>query len=143
MLPRPLYESMPLGCLALGALVAGLGHTPLLWFAGGMLFGCGALLWVMRSSYRRTDLVIYPDKRWFQPEWFYELQPFMLLAAAVIIARLHELGPWLALLPALWALNCLRLRLHSRHHRREFAGEQLKRHRVPARRVSNRRTTNS
>ncbi|KUE80199.1 hypothetical protein ATO46_03365 [Aeromonas schubertii] len=143
MLPRPLYESMPLGCLALGALVAGLGHAPLLWFAGGMLFGCGALLWVMRSSYRRTDLVIYPDKRWFQPEWFYELQPFMLLAAAVIIARLHELGPWLALLPALWALNCLRLRLHSRHHRREFAGEQLKRHRVPARRVCNRRTTNS
>ncbi|WP_368166130.1 hypothetical protein [Aeromonas sp. R9-1] len=143
MLPRPLYESMPLGCLALGALVAGLGHAPLLWFAGGMLFGCGALLWVMRSSYRRTDLVIYPDKRWFQPEWFYELQPFMLLAAAVIIARLHELGPWLALLPALWALNCLRLRLHSRHHRRGFAGEQLKRHRVPARRVSNRRTTNS
>ena len=49
----------------------------LVWLAGALLFVAGAASWMMRSSYRRTDLVIFPTKRWFQPEWLYEAQPFI------------------------------------------------------------------
>lgn len=34
----------------------------LLWLAGALLFVAGAASWMMRPSYRRTDLVIFPTK---------------------------------------------------------------------------------
>ncbi|MGY3925787.1 hypothetical protein [Aeromonas simiae] len=128
MLVRPLYESLPPLCLLGGSAALALGDQPLLWLAGILLLGSGTLIWVMRSNYRRTDLVIYPARRWLKPEWLYELQPFLLLLLALLLSHWPLYGPWLALLPGGWALRCLLLRQRRRHHATGLT-RQLRRHR--------------
>ncbi len=60
MLPPWIYEQLPLLYLLLSAALWSFAHSPLLWLAATLLFAVGALIWMMRSNYRRTDLVIYP-----------------------------------------------------------------------------------
>ena len=125
MLPLWLYESLPAASLGGGLLLLHLAVHPLLLGGGALLFGCGALLWMMRSSYRRTDLVVYPSHWWFRPEWLYEAQPFLWLGLAATLGRLEQ-GTWLALLASGWALRCLWARHRHRHHADGLAS-QLKR----------------
>lgn len=113
MLPLWIYEQLPLLYLLLSAVLWFFAHSPLLWLAAILLFVVGALLWMMRSNYRRTDLVIYPAKRWLQPEWCYEALPFLWLALGLVLLRLPDTT---ALLPCLWAGRCLWTRRRHRHH---------------------------
>ncbi|MGL5498733.1 MAG: hypothetical protein ACRDCQ_17470, partial [Aeromonas sobria] len=107
MLPPFIYERLPsLYLLAAVALIM-LNEQRLLWFAGALLFIVGAVTWMMRSSYRRTDLIIFPAKRWLQPEWLYEAQPFVLLALGLVISQLAAPIVLAAFVPCLWACRCL------------------------------------
>ena len=116
MLPPWIYEQLPLLYLLLSAGLWVLAHSPLLWRAAILLVVVGALLWMMRSNYRRTDLVIYPAKRWLQPEWCYEALPFLWLALGLVLLRQPDTTALLALLPCLWGGRCLWTRRRHRHH---------------------------
>ncbi|MCY9821903.1 hypothetical protein [Aeromonas media] len=116
MLPPWIYEQLPLLYLLLSAVLWFFAHSPLLWLAAILLFVVGALLWMMRSNYRRTDLVIYPAKRWLQPEWYYEALPFLWLALGLVLLRQPDTTALLALLPCLWGGRCLWTRRRHRHH---------------------------
>lgn len=116
MLPLWIYEQLPLLYLLLSAVLWFFAHSPLLWLAAILLFVVGALLWMMRSNYRRTDLVIYPAKRWLQPEWYYEALPFLWLALGLVLLRQPDTTALLALLPCLWGGRCLWTRRRHRHH---------------------------
>lgn len=117
MLPTFIYERLPASCLVGGAVM--LVHSPhLLSLMGGiLLFIAGSLIWVMRSTRRRRDLVVYPNRRWLMPEWLYELRPFLCIAIALLSWRLsdqRELQLVLAILIS-WSLWCLfRRTLHRR-----------------------------
>ncbi|MFM7968809.1 hypothetical protein ACF2JD_11705 [Aeromonas sp. A-5] len=121
MLPPWIYEQLPLLYLLLSAVLWSFAHSPLLWLAATLLFAVGALIWMMRSNYRRTDLVIYPAKRWLQPEWYYEALPFLWLALGLVLLRLPDTTALLGLLPCLWAGRCLWARRRHRHHTRGLA----------------------
>lgn len=121
MLPSWLYEQLPGLYLLLSAGLVLFVHSPLIWLAAALLFGAGAFIWMMRSNYRRTDLVIFPAKRWFQPEWCYEALPFVWLALALLLLRLPGSTALLALLPGLWGCRCLWARRHHRHHAQGLA----------------------
>ncbi|MDM5093309.1 hypothetical protein [Aeromonas rivipollensis] len=121
MLPPWIYEQLPLLYLLLSAVLWSFAHSPLLWLAATLLFAVGALIWMMRSNYRRTDLVIYPAKRWLQPEWYYEALPFLWLALGLVLLRLPDTTALLALLPCLWGGRCLWARRRHRHHARGLA----------------------
>ena len=116
MLPPWIYEQLPLLYLLLSAVLWSFAHSPLLWLAATLLFAVGALIWMMRSNYRRTDLVIYPAKRWLQPEWYYEALPFLWLALGLVLLRQPDTTALLALLPCLWGGRCLWTRRRHRHH---------------------------
>ena len=121
MLPPWIYEQLPLLYLLLSAALWSFAHSPLLWLAATLLFAVGALIWMMRSNYRRTDLIIYPAKRWLQPEWYYEALPFLWLALGLVLLRLPDTTALLALLPCLWGCRCLWARRRQRHHTRGLA----------------------
>lgn len=129
MLPRALYEPLPTLTLALGSALLAVAHSPLIWLGGILLFAYGTLLWMMRSSYRRTDLIVYPEGARMIPEWLYELTPFLTLALAMLMLHLPAYGALLALLPAGWALCRLSQRSRCRRHQDGFTA-QLKRHGV-------------
>ncbi|MGL4249630.1 MAG: hypothetical protein ACRCR1_03060 [Aeromonas sp.] len=116
MLPSFIYERLPSIYLTIAISTIMLSEHPLLWFAGTLLFIAGAITWMMRSSYRRTDLVIFPTKRWLKPEWLYEAQPFIWLALGLVMSQMAAPGTLVALLPCLWACRCLWARHHYRHH---------------------------
>jgi len=116
MLPPFLYERLPSVYLLTAIAIIVVSEQPLLWFAGALLFIAGAVTWMMRSSYRRTDLVIFPTKRWLQPEWLYEAQPFIWLALALVMSQFSTTSALMAIVPCLWACRCLWARHHFRHH---------------------------
>jgi hypothetical protein len=126
MLPSWLYEQLPNFYLLLSAGLLLFAHSPLLWLAASLLFVAGALVWMMRSNYRRTDLVIFPASHCFQPEWYYEALPFLWLALGLLLLRLPDTPALLALLPCLWGSRCLWARRRHRHHTQGLA-LQLKR----------------
>ncbi|MGL4352831.1 MULTISPECIES: hypothetical protein [Aeromonas] len=131
MCPHWLYERLPVCYLLTAVGMITLTQTPLLWLAGSLLFVAGAVIWMMRSSYRRTDLIIFPTKRWFKPEWLYEAQPFIWLALGLLLSRLPNAAALLAVIPCVWACRCLWARSHYRHH---ASGLVLHLRRDPARR---------
>ena len=119
MLPRLLYESLPLFYLLAGLLFLVVTKQPLLLFAGLLLYTCGTLIWVMRSGNRRTDNTRYANKRNMTPEWLYELQPFIQIGLVLLLWR-QPLALWLQLLSlplVAWALICLQRRSQFRHHK--------------------------
>lgn len=121
MLPSWLYEQLPNLYLLISAGLLLFAHSPLLWLAAALLFVAGALVWTRRSHHRRTDLVIFPARRWFRPEWYYEALPFIWLALGLLLLRLPGTPTLLALLPCLWGCRCLWARRHHRHHRLRLA----------------------
>lgn len=116
MLPHWLYERLPALYLLTATGIILLTRIPVLGLIGALLFVAGALIWMMRSCYRRTDLILFPAKQWFKPEWLYEAQPFIWLAVALLLSHLPGTLALLALLPGLWACHCLWARHHHRHH---------------------------
>ena len=119
MLPRLLYESLPLFYLLAGLLFLVVTKQPLLLFAGLLLYTCGTLIWVMRSGNRRTDNTRYANKRNMTPEWLYEIQPFIQIGLVLLMWR-QPLALWLQLLSlplVAWAHICQQRRSQFRHHK--------------------------
>lgn len=117
MLPAVIYERLPAGCLLAGALLLIHPGHQLSLLGGILLFAAGSLIWSMRSTRRRRDLVIYPSSKWLEPDWLYELRPFVLIAIALLCARQTGQRELLLLLSTLigWELWCLlRQHLHRR-----------------------------
>ncbi|WP_432463853.1 hypothetical protein [Agarivorans sp. QJM3NY_33] len=121
MLPKVIYELLPSGYLS-----AGTGSILLLdpWLAnlgGAILFAMGALIWVIRSNYRRDDRdrKSFITKHKVLPEALYEFIPFAYLASAVLLLSLLSNTPslFLALVACYRGLKLLYKRSQYRNHR--------------------------
>ncbi len=132
MLPLFVYELLPLTYTLSGGLLLLRGNMELLLMGGLLLYVCGSLISVLRSSARRRDIVLYPSKLWLQPEWLYELMPFMQIGIVILVWRSAlPLGLQLASLCLLgWALICLHRRhIHRLGHQRSPLRSQRHHHR--------------
>lgn len=129
MLPLFIYELLPLTYTLSGGLLLLRSNMELLLMGGLLFYICGALISILRSTARRRDLVFYPHKFWLQPEWLYELMPFLQIGLVILVWRSPlPLGIQLASFGLLgWALLCL----HRRHiHRQGQRRTQRKRHHI-------------
>lgn len=119
MLSKMTYELLPTTYL-----VAGIGSISMLEtsygiIAGAILYSVGALVWVMRSNYRRTDERRHPKKSLIMlPEWLYEFVPFLLIACSAVIIQLSQqfAATISATVLTLYAMHKLYLRYQHRHH---------------------------
>lgn len=127
MLPKLLYEVKPHACLLSGCWLSSVATNPFFLSAGLLLFGSGAVLWVLRSEYRRTDdpnfipvneLLIYPP-------WLYEFLPFIYIISGIGLVR-YDNTQWFTIAGSaiiFWGLYCLIKRtIHRqpiRHPRRK------------------------
>lgn len=130
MLPLVVYELLPLTYTLSGGLLMLRSNMELLLIGGLLLYVCGAIVTALRSTARRRDVVLYPSKLWLQPEWLYELMPFLQIGVVILVWRSAQpLGMQLASLCLLgWALICLR----RRHiHRLGHSRSPLRNHRHP------------
>ena len=91
MLPKPIYEAMPVAYLVVGsALVVGSEHV-LLFIAGCALFIAGSMIAFFRSEFRRMDNHDSPlHKLVILPEYVYEMLPFSYLLASLLIIRYSD-----------------------------------------------------
>lgn len=119
MLNKLTYEVLPSTYL-----LTGVGSISLLEphygiIAGFILYFLGALIWVMRSNYRRKDEHRKPSRKFLVwPEWFYEFTPFVLIGgAATMVQFSHQIGTSIAAtVISLFALHKLYLRYQHRQH---------------------------
>ncbi len=78
MLPTTVYEFLPYLYMLLGAAIGlALGGYPAAF--GLLLFGCGAVIWVLRSGHRRRNTHLRPNQvaRWYWTASIYEAIPFL------------------------------------------------------------------
>ena len=119
MLPTLLYEMLPIICLFFGTLLLNMAHGFLLLFSAVLLFWAGAIMWMMRSEYRRTDdQNIIVHTLLFFPELLYEILPFIHLFIGIILLR-NTQQPYFMIaggMLILWALYCATKRYVYRCH---------------------------
>ncbi len=119
MLSKMTYELLPITYLVTGLGSISMLETSYGIIAGSILYSVGALIWVMRSNYRRTDERRHPKRSLVVlPEWLYEFIPFVLIGCAAFIIQLsHQLAATIsATLLTLYALHKLYLRYQHRRH---------------------------
>ncbi|MFO6423084.1 hypothetical protein [Motilimonas sp. KMU-193] len=119
MLSKMTYELLPMTYLVAGVGSISMLETSYGIIAGTILYSVGALVWVMRSNYRRTDQRRQPRRSLFLlPEWLYEFIPFLLIACAAFIIQLsHQFAATIAAtLLTLYAMHKLYLRYQHRRH---------------------------
>ncbi|WP_409422441.1 hypothetical protein ABHF91_05360 [Pseudaeromonas sp. ZJS20] len=123
MLPASVYESLPKVYLIGGLVLLLQARSPLVLLAGALLYLAAALIWIMRSTQRRTDITIYPNKMLFLPDSLYEFKPFVYGVLALLLWRLPQQQWWqlLALTLGAWGLMSLYLRARHRRCRLPFA----------------------
>ncbi|MDO6716525.1 hypothetical protein Q4549_15550 [Agarivorans sp. 2_MG-2023] len=118
MIIKPIYEILP-------SLYLAAGSSSVLWIdsnlgvAGGALLFClGALIWVMRSNFRRHDQVVHSRKRFTIPESLYEFMPFFFIAIALSLASTQStlLAYGIAMLCMYRGCSLLYLRHKYRQH---------------------------
>lgn len=87
MLPILLYEPLPLIYLCGGATLLATGENGLLLMSASLFYWAGALIWVIRSKNRRTDVLAsrgYPTHKFLLfPESLYEFRPFFFIPLLV------------------------------------------------------------
>jgi len=119
MLPTLLYEMLPIMCLFLGVLLLNMAHEFLLLFSAVLFYWAGAITWMMRSEYRRTDdQNVIVHTLLFFPELLYEILPFINLFIGIILLR-NTQQLYLAIagtILILWALYCATQRYVYRCH---------------------------
>jgi len=119
MLPTLLYEMLPIMCLFFGVLLLNMAHELLLLFSAVLFYWAGAITWMMRSEYRRTDdQNIIVHTLLFFPELLYEMLPFINLFIGIILIRNTQL-PYSTIagtILILWALYCAAKRYVYRSH---------------------------
>lgn len=119
MLPTLLYEMLPVLCLAVGALLLNVAQEVLILFSAVLLYWAGAITWMMRSEYRRTDnRDIVVDTVFIFPELLYELLPFLNLFIGIILIRNTQQPAFVVAgsILILWALYCAAKRYKYRCH---------------------------
>ncbi len=122
MLPILLYEPLPLIYLCGGALILATGQSELMLISAFLFYWIGALIWILRSKNRRTDIRAIPLRRlFFFPEVLYEFRPFLYSFVGLLLLRNTEQTLWLVTgsILILWTIYCLyRRSLHRRHYNR-------------------------
>ncbi|MDO6718365.1 hypothetical protein Q4575_03080 [Psychrosphaera sp. 1_MG-2023] len=81
-LPKTLYEILPYTYMSIGVAEIGYFKSYLTTSSGLLFFFAGALIWILRSNYRRFD-----DFRLFDSKsklGLYELKPFLLILLGVM-----------------------------------------------------------
>lgn len=98
MTPKSIYESLPYCYMAIGMTVIGHFQSFLTSLGGVCFFAAGAVMWVLRSDYRRKDsLFKRKDEQDKWREW-YELKPFIYMITGVLCSTWAEVGADWALL---------------------------------------------
>ena len=119
MLLTLLYEMLPIMCLFFGVLLLNMAHELLLLFSAVLFYWAGAITWMMRSEYRRTDdQNIIVHTLLFFPELLYEMLPFINLFIGIILIRNTQL-PYSTIagtILILWAFYCATKRYVYRCH---------------------------
>ena len=95
-LPKRIYESLPYLYILSALGVVALTEGGLVYLFAALLYAGGAMVWVMRSAYRRkTSPVVVRNRRGFVlfPALLYEYLPFLYLAAGVLVLSLVA-APW-------------------------------------------------
>ena len=122
MLPILLYEPLPLIYLCGGAALLAKGESGLLLISAGLFFWAGALIWILRSKSRRTDIrptrQHFSPKYLFFPEALYEFRPFFYSFVGILFIRNTGQTFWLVTgsILILWAVYCLYRRAVNRRH---------------------------
>lgn len=127
MLSKPVYELAPFGYMLLGALCVLKLETSLGVLGGSLLYAMGAVVWVMRSNFRRGEFTRPKLKQLFLPEHLYELKPFLVIAVAMLCYRLsgHPLGLLIAALLGGYGVYMLLLRSKNRQrHMADYSGRK-------------------
>lgn len=122
MVSQPIYEALPFGYLLTGSSLILLSESGLLWFSGGLFFSAGAMIWVLRSSFRRRTTP-FPNslKKMFMPEWMYEAKPFSYFLFGIFSFHVIQ-QLYLIWIPFVFILHGWQLFLRRTHHRK---------HRIP------------
>lgn len=86
MLPEKLYEVLPYTYVGVGISIM-LGFESMLAVLSGLLITiAGAVVWILRSDNRRTDIKGASEKYGgVLPFWFYEMLPFSYVILALIV----------------------------------------------------------
>lgn len=86
MLPAKLYETLPYAYIAVGSAIL-LGINSWLAVVSGLLIVfAGAVIWVLRSDNRRSDIKGARNKYGgVLPFWFYEMLPFSYCIVAMLL----------------------------------------------------------
>ncbi|RKF14465.1 hypothetical protein DBZ36_17590 [Alginatibacterium sediminis] len=88
-LSKPFYELLPWIYFALGSLGICFGQSWLWAGFAGILYSLGALIWIMRSNYRRKDPIL-PRSQFLIPEFIYEFIPFVWVFLSLCAAALSQ-----------------------------------------------------
>jgi len=95
-LPKHFYESLPYLYIVSALLVVVLTEGGLVYLFAALLYAGGAMVWVMRSAYRRkTSPVVVHNRRGFVmfPAMLYEYLPFVYLGVGVLVLSQVAM-PW-------------------------------------------------
>ncbi|OMH38111.1 hypothetical protein [Motiliproteus sp. MSK22-1] len=85
---KPVYEVLPYTYIAIGIVVVMAMDSPLTYVSGILFYVAGAVVWVMRSAYRRKNSRKHIANRRNSvrfPEAVYEFLPFIYIGLAVLL----------------------------------------------------------
>lgn len=132
MLPILLYEPLPLIYLCGGATLMVTGESGLLLMSASLFYWAGALIWVIRSKNRRTDISSsrynLSHKFFIFPESLYEFRPYFYSFVGILLLRNTDQTVWLVTgsLLILWAIYCLYRRSVNRRHLNRYQHKSAK-----------------
>jgi|OM-RGC.v1.026816184 nicotinamide riboside transporter PnuC len=115
-LSKPIYESLPYVYFAVGYGLITYQPSFFASFSGSLFFIAGALVWTLRSHFRRTDTKFNRQNQQSISRW-YELKPFIMFLLAIVLMTWvdHNLVMLLAGVLIILATWILFLRVHNRY----------------------------
>lgn len=91
MLPAKLYEAIPYTYVAVGSAMILAFDKWLALLSGLLIAGAGAVIWVLRSDHRRSDIKNARQKYGgVLPFWLYEMLPFTYAMSALCLFMLSN-----------------------------------------------------
>lgn len=121
MLSKPVYESLPYIYFAVGYGLITYQPSFFATFSGSLFFIAGALVWALRSHFRRTDPQFNRQNNGNIAKW-YELKPFIMFLLAVVLMTWvdHNLVMLFAGVLIILAMWIIFLRVHNRYSKANF-----------------------
>ena len=89
MLPTYIYESLPAAYISVGIALISQSTNNMFLFSGTVFYICGAVIWIMRSNFRRKDRFIAPKKNILLPEMIYEILPFVYILLSISFVNIY------------------------------------------------------